>query len=166
MTSHEQRTRQVLLAAVALLSLLLLLACDLPGSSAVNDLQQYISDMREPLARFSRWSSDLAQFQRDAREGDLKEVACASGRLEALIAEGTSVVAQLRAVQAPSVIASAHSGVADAGQRLVDKLLDVRTLVCERGDVAAARSALDEVDVIMDDLGEWLGKLSTWLKQR
>ena len=130
------------------------------------EVRQYADAMKAPLDRLSRWTGAIVQFTGDARAGDLAQVACASGRLDALIAEGDAVAADLRAVQPPQAIASTHARRGDSVGNAVATLREAHTRVCEQGNVAAAERVLDEVGVGLDGLGELLGKLRGLIGQR
>ena len=156
--------RQTYAFGLAVLLLLLVSACELPGQSAAEEAKRYVTQMREPLARFSGWLGDLKELYGNADKGDLMATACTTGRLESLVAEGAAAVADMKAVQPPKAVASIHNEVVAKGSGLVEKLRQVKTLLCESGDTAAARRALDEVGTATDELGGWLQKLSPWLK--
>ncbi|MHB0878347.1 MAG: hypothetical protein ACYC5O_20115 [Anaerolineae bacterium] len=140
--------------------------CQAPWSQLQEDVGRYVTEVRQPLARSIAWLSSLSDFTSEARSGDLEQVACASGRLTALIDEGNATTVGLEAVQPPSAIASIHGRAVQGGKDLVAKLTNVRTLLCENHNVAAARDALDDIGGTLDDAKGWLGRLSTWLRDQ
>lgn len=158
--------RQVILAAVVTMVAAPALACRAPWAKVQEDVTQYVKDVRDPMARLSEWLASLNAFYSDVRAGDMQEVACASGRLTALIDEGTAAVAALDAVEAPAAVASVHDSAVDGAKSVVDKLIEVRKLACESGDLAAGQEALEEFGSAIESAPDWLGKLSSWLAER
>jgi len=160
--SHKRAAVLVLAGA----ALLLTIGCSAPWTKVQEDVTQYVQEVREPLTRLGAWVASLGQFYNDTRAGDLQQVACASGRLSALIDEGNAAIAALDAVEPPKAVASLQDGVVDGAQELVDKLVAVRTLVCENGDVAAGQEALEELGSAIEAAPDWLDKLTSWLAER
>lgn len=162
----RQSRRRVVLSLVVATLATLAIGCRAPWAKLQEDVGRYVKDVRQPLARLSEWVGSLGAFYSEARAGDLTQVACTSGRLTALIDEGGAAMADLDKVEPTSVVASIHDRVMQGGRDLVGKLTKVRTLLCENGDVAGAKAALDDVGGAIDEAPGWLGKLSSWLQEQ
>ena len=165
MTRFRWNRRQTLAFGLVAMLLLLIIACALPGQSAAEQARRYVSEMREPLGRFTGWLGDLAEFYREADKSDLMATACTSERLESLITVGAAAVAGMKTVQPPRAVASIHDRVVSSGDDLVEKLRQMKTVLCDNGDVDAARRALEEMSAATDQLGGWLQELSSWLQR-
>lgn len=156
--------RRTVLAALA--TALAASGCNVPGLGLAQDAGRYVNEMRAPLASMADWVGKVRQLYADIPGGDPIAIACGNGRITALIDEGNGVVTGFMAVKSPTVIASTHQGVIDRAQQLVDKLTETRTLLCERQDVAGARAAIDDIGNILNDVSTWLGRLSSWVREQ
>jgi hypothetical protein len=160
-----RRPRDTALAVVFLgICLMATYACAFPGRIFGDEVGRYVNDMRQPLQRLTAWASRLQAFYTDLGRGDPQDVACANNRLADLAAEGESLMADLRRITPPSPIAGTHDRLVSTGEGIVERLTQARTLLCDRGEVAAAKRLLDEAGQRRGDLGQWLQRLTAWLQ--
>lgn len=160
-----RRPRDIALAVLFLgVYLFVSNGCSFPGRAFRDDVGRYVNDMRQPLQRLTTWASRLQSFYADLGKGEPLDVACTNNRLAELAAEGEGLMADLKRITPPSAIAGTHDRLVGSGEGIVERLTQARTLLCDRGEVAAAKRLLDEAGERRAELGQWLQRLGAWLQ--
>jgi pantoate kinase len=153
-----RRLRAITVLA-ALTVVVFLLACspaELLGRTSVG---QYVSAVRAPLGELTTWAQDVLAFYGEVLQLRQINGTCSTGRLDELITRGERIVGQLRQINAPSALASVHSGIADTGDKTLGNLRQVRELLCERQDLAQAQAFVERAQDTLRDLSELLNSL-------
>jgi len=160
------RFRTAAILILGLLLFLLVCACSPLDLLRKSGPGRYIEQIQKPLADFARWSDRVLDFYQKTLQAQDIEGICDAHELDSLIDEGEGIVKDLRDIEPPSVIAGPHQQIVAGGERILEALQDSHRLLCEEGDVAAAKRSLEEMGGKMEELSGWMEQIRGWLQDQ
>lgn len=136
------------------------------STSVTPEEQAYIQSMQALFTRWQTFSSESNALMNDVGQDPLKICVTRSGDIDAQIAAGRALLADVNAVSAPTAASADHQTLIREGEAALDSLTEAKTALCSRLDVSTALTKATAMQTHMTSAMTAASNLLAWVQSK